>query len=238
MRLIANVIIILVLVSMSLPGLADLRASQHMEKLSVLAEAGNNDQFLQYVSKHNLIQVTDRDGHTPLHAALFGDVKLADAMLSQGADLEHRDVNGWTPLISAASLGYPEGVKLLLSRGAQINARSSSGETALMMSLMVLASKSLPNAPPVSTYHQHNRDADTIRLLIENKADVNIKSNSGATALLYSIFSRDPQICKLLLDAGADINHRLPNGVSMLQFARKNSSPEIVKLLKNYRDDN
>ena len=58
-----------------------------------------------------------------------GDVVALTRMLGQGADLEARDGQGWTPLHWAARKGHLEVVRLLLDRGADRKARGKDGET-------------------------------------------------------------------------------------------------------------
>ena len=56
------------------------------------------------------------------------------ALLDAGADLEARDVYGWTPLMSAArSNENAEVVQLLLDAGADLEARNEYGWTPLMI---------------------------------------------------------------------------------------------------------
>ena len=52
-------------------------------------------------------------------------------LLDRGVDPNIRDVVGDTPLISAAWIGAPEIVELLLHRGADVHAKGDGGKTAL-----------------------------------------------------------------------------------------------------------
>jgi ankyrin repeat protein len=63
-------------------------------------------------------------------AALKGDLAGAQLLLEHGAKINHP---GWSPLHYAASGPEPELVQLLLDRGAEIDAASPNGSTALMM---------------------------------------------------------------------------------------------------------
>lgn len=52
-----------------------------------------------------------------------GDIKKVNQLLDQGADVNEDDI-GFTSLIHAAREGHIDIVKLLLKRGANVNARS------------------------------------------------------------------------------------------------------------------
>src|SRR4051794_33131591 len=58
-------------------------------------------------------------------AARAGDTARITAALSQGADVDAKARYDVTPLIFAASGGRLEAVKLLLARGANVNAQDS-----------------------------------------------------------------------------------------------------------------
>jgi len=68
---------------------------------------------------------------------LFGHpelcIKVAEALLKAGADIEVRNLLDHTPLMYAASDGSSEMVWLLLEHGAEVNAKSRDGDTALSL---------------------------------------------------------------------------------------------------------
>jgi len=69
-------------------------------------------------------------------AALFnaivnGRLATVEALISAGANVNVRTVNGTTPLMVAASKGYSDIVKLLLDRGADPRAKKADGVSAL-----------------------------------------------------------------------------------------------------------
>ena len=77
------------------------------------------------------IDIHNHAGETPLMmAALKGEVDAATALVARGAAVQK---DGWSPLHYAATGGSAAIVKLLLSNGARLEARSPNGSTPLMM---------------------------------------------------------------------------------------------------------
>jgi serine/threonine protein kinase len=94
-------------------------------------------------------------------------------------------------------------VKLLIEKGADVNAQDHSDETALM----------------------HTNELKIAKLLIEKGADVNIQDANGRTALMHTI---NKEIAKLLIEKGADVNMQGNDGKTALMEAR---NKEIAELL-------
>ena len=77
------------------------------------------------------IDVRNHAGETPLMmAALKAEVDAASALVAHGASVKK---DGWSPLHYAATGGSAAIVKLLLDKGAPLEARSPNGSTPLMM---------------------------------------------------------------------------------------------------------
>jgi ankyrin repeat protein len=77
------------------------------------------------------IDVRNHAGETPLMmAALKAEVDAASALVAHGASVKK---DGWSPLHYAATGGSAAIVKLLLDKGATLEARSPNGSTPLMM---------------------------------------------------------------------------------------------------------
>lgn len=75
-------------------------------------------------------------GVMPLHAAARnGRVGVIGALVRAGAAIDRRDeaANGWTPLMHAIHKNRPEAARALLEAGADPNARSRGGTSALLM---------------------------------------------------------------------------------------------------------
>lgn len=106
-------------------------------------------------------------------AARLDDVHGMKSCLAQGAKVNGRDQNGWTPLHRAAFKGRLESVKLLLSHGAQVDLVDDDGYTPLQCSVEAGHMK-------VALY------------LIAHGAPVNLKSLKGVCPLDMECFKNHP----------------------------------------------
>jgi ankyrin repeat protein len=113
------------------------------------------------------------------------DLKQLKTLLDEGIRAAVEGPDGVTPLMAAAETGSADAMKLLLDRGAAVNARNASGSTALMWSVT---------------------DPKKVRLLLDNNADVNVASRSGRTALIIAAFANpSAEVVRLLLGKGANV---------------------------------
>ena len=108
-------------------------------------------------------------------------------------------------------------MKLLLDKGADVNAQDKAGESVLMAAI---------NAGR----------AERVRFLLEKGADVNAKAGPkavfGMTALMSAAHWGQVDVVKMLLVKGADVNAKGYRGETALTIASKNKHQEVVELLK------
>lgn len=121
-------------------------------------------------------------------------------------------------LIIAADLGIIEHVNFLLSRGADINATTYEGVTALM-------------------YASNNGNLEMIKFLLENGAEVNRQPLSGITALMAAARANHFKESEWLITHGADPNIRDIYGVTALHYAAAYNYYELVDMLIFYGAD-
>jgi uncharacterized protein len=77
------------------------------------------------------------DGNTLLHLSIRNDfLEIRDLLIASGADIEMANLNGRTPLMSAAKYGRIDSLKLLLSKNVNPNLKDSQGNTALHLAIL------------------------------------------------------------------------------------------------------
>lgn len=143
------------------------------------------------------IESTDDLGRLPLSRAAAAHPEAVEVLLDSGAEIEAREaVVQRTPLIVAAYNGCLGCARLLVRRGAQINARDDLGRTAIWYAATP------ESVSPVG-------GPQLIEFLVENGADLEIADKSGMTPLAWArnSFGRADsyrEIAEILIDLGAN----------------------------------
>jgi ankyrin repeat protein len=81
-----------------------------------------------------------------------------------------------------------------------------------------------------------NRPA-IVRLLVQNKADINKQNRKGETPLIVAVEENEPEMVKLLLECGADWSIKYQNNevskkpINALQLAKLKGFKDTTKIL-------
>jgi len=158
-----------------------------------------------------------------IDAVKSGNIDKVKKMLSQDPNLAiSRDDGskghlhkGKTPLHWAAFRGNEEMILLLISAGADVNAKDKLGITPLNYAISAVKNKA-------------------VVILVQNKADVNIGDElAGETPLHRAAARGSKRVIKLLIDKGALIDSRNKAGETPLIFAvRKGKKDAVLTLLE------
>ncbi|EQC25948.1 TKL protein kinase [Saprolegnia diclina VS20] len=180
------------------------------------------------------------------YAAFHGDISDVKAALRLGADVDRTNETGATALYVAAENGHESVVEQLVTARAAIDARNDHGWTPLLIAVrrqhtnivcrLVKAgadinaadhnSKCTP-AYVASTYGF----VEILRLLVQEKANVNTPQANGYTPLLAAAKLGHTEVLQLLIDAGADLTATSSSHKSARDVAVQNGYAAIVDLL-------
>ncbi len=155
--------------------------------------------------------ITDTDGVPALMlAVLFGDAAMVELVLKHGADPNQADAAGATPLMWAVP--DLQKVRLLIARGANVNARSSGlGRTPFLIAA------------------GYPGTVDLLALLLAGGADLRAKDAAGFSALAIAMQSADVEVVRFLVDRGLDPKDEVPAAAPRAVYARHR--PALVDYL-------
>jgi ankyrin repeat protein len=156
----------------------------------------------------------------PLTFSALQNVEMLKAFLAAGADPNAAHASGRSLLFVAAADQNADAVAALLAKGAQVNPPSNSEFVPLLAAI---------SESPAGT--------NTVKLLLDAKADVNARSAGGNTPLLRAMEARNPAVTKLLLDRGADPNLAYKNGYTPLHCAVNVENTNLMQLLLDHKAD-
>ena len=141
-----------------------------------------------------LVNTADSVGKTPLHeGASCENLAVVQALVDGGANMEAKDLWGQkTPLWYAITHDRLQIAKLLIDRGANI--RSANEADPLMTTLHAVAKKG---------------KIGSVRLLVENGADINVRDSTQSTPLSYAAARGSLEVVEFLLNYGADPLHSM-----------------------------
>ncbi len=162
---------------------------------------------------------------TALHEALWGDLSLLEYLLSKGAEPNHKNNFGDTPLnIVCSSRDWPQAVELLYKYGANINVKGYGQMTPLHN----------------SAYMGYIGNMQT---LINLNTNINAKDKNGNTPLHLAVKNGNMAAAKLLIEAGAKTNIKNDEGMTVIEMAESGnvykslSLKAMIKQAKDRKDE-
>ncbi|MGH9723293.1 MAG: ankyrin repeat domain-containing protein [Bryobacteraceae bacterium] len=173
------------------------------------------------------------------------DMRAAEKMVkSNAAILKAKDQGGSTALHHAAGFGTLSTMKLLIDKGADVNAKNDRDSTPLHWAVAdeaktrlllerganVNAKQADGRTPLYNLIAMENRSA-VIRLLLDREADPNLATANGNTPLMVASGRGDLDAVRLLVAAKANVNAISGTGGTALINAALGRNAEAVKLL-------
>ena len=181
-----------------------------------LNTSGKNFYHVLAATPRSAIDDTDSGGRTILAwAAYQGNEDAVKALLACGADPNHRDTTGMTPLHMSIDADTPECLRLFLNAKADVHIKDNNGETALGRAVRV------------------EDETDFSELLLAHGADIECSNDLHGTPLRLAAVCNHPKQVSLLLEKGANINASDPDGMTAFHCAIMHKSSAVVEILLN-----
>eukprot|EP00656_Telonema_subtile_P001295 TRINITY_DN10592_c0_g4_i3.p1 TRINITY_DN10592_c0_g4~~TRINITY_DN10592_c0_g4_i3.p1 ORF type:complete len:867 (-),score=296.48 TRINITY_DN10592_c0_g4_i3:122-2722(-) len=183
------------------------------------AERGDTS-ALELVAKHapeRISQPGPGNEVAAIHtAAEHGQHAAVQILVFAGADVNHANKSGITPLYIAASRGHHRTVEALLETGAVANQPNQNGATPLY----------------IAAAKEH---LETIKVLLRAKADVNVAKQMNVTPLYYAACHGHLAALEVLLQAKADVNLAKDDGSTPLTIAENQGHEAVARILREIR---
>ncbi|MGG0409979.1 ankyrin repeat domain-containing protein [Peribacillus simplex] len=194
------------------------------EQLIQAAERKETERIRSLIEQGADINTQDSEGRTATMIATYNnDVETAKILIEAGADVNIQDDLKNSPFLYAGAEGYVDILKLAIEANADPSITNRYGGTALIPASehgYVEVIKELLTKTDIDVNHVNDlgwtalleaiilNDGDgkqqqTVKLLIDHGADVNIPDNNDVTPLQHAREKGFKEIEKILLTAGA-----------------------------------
>ena len=175
-----------------------------------------------------------------------GNLTVVKYLLSKGTDVnaKPKELDGFTPLHSAAMNGYLEVAKFLVGKGADVNAKSSSGLTPILLAasgghldvVKFLVEKGVSvkgNEAVHAAMLSKNWDNidEVVRYIISQGGDANTKDENGETPLFRAVLLEHIEDVKFFISKGADVNAKDNYGRTPLHKTQFSKNIDTAKFL-------
>ena len=176
------------------------------------------------------------------------DINKVKDLISKGADINYKDIDGFTPLMRATARGNEEIVKYLLDKDAKIDIKNNAGAGVIMngvlggipiLNLLLKYGADINECDDYGANALHaaiqiksqieetgneelaERFKQIIEFLVLNGCEINKKNKYLLTPLSIAFITGQLDICILLLQNGAD---------GYIEFLQNNGEKKKIKL--------
>ena len=207
------------IVKMLVQAGADLRVTDRIGDTCLITalrwEHTETVRYLVVLAQVDVDQVSgDRTCNTPLHKAVGRNrADMVQVLIDAGADIEKKDVQKYSPLLSGCESDANDAVKVLVRAGVDVGARDPDGRTCLMIASSCGFTRLVKS------------------LLCMPEVGVDLVDAQHWTALHHAVASKDDAVVQMLIDAGADVEAKSELVCSPLMMACRAGEVHIVRML-------
>ena len=220
----------------------------------VRAASAGNEEVVVFLSNNGAqLNLKEMGNYTALHCAVMNKQRgIVKRLLEAGADPDSSDKNGDTSVQKACELGYESIVGLLIQAGASVNCHNSWGNTPLRAAAMhdhlaIIRQLLLANAEVDATDYQtlatplmqacKGRNDDTVGLLLEAGASVNLQDRTEYTALHIAAQLNRVKPVRVLLAAGARAAYLSCEGMTPFECYKNDAyTDEVGRIFEQLED--
>jgi len=235
-----------------------------MTALQYAAMTGRIEIMKMLISKGADVNARDQFGRTPLLEACGRPNTQAVALLLEAGATPHPEALGFAcwlnrseatalllkaglspdgGIVDAAQGGHVKLLRFLLQKGANVNARSGSGNTALHTAALqggieavtlLLEEGADPNAKndrgrtPLHTAISGDCEVKSIRLLMDAGSRTDVADNEGVTPIRLAAIRMESEAYKVLLAAGGGVERRVDKGQTSTTARLSRSTAELI----------
>ena len=176
-----------------------------------------------------------------------GKQDIVELLLESGANVNHRNKAGNTPLLEACSQGHVDSARMLLDRGADIDTPTETTLDSALTWACTLGNERVVDLLLTQNTNVEHRTKDgctalmfaslaghveVARMLLDHNAEINVESDSNKDSpLTFAYWKGHQDVVELLLERKADIEHRTKEGFTPLMFAALGGHKEVAHSL-------
>lgn len=202
---------------------ANLQAAGRGGKTALMAAAySRNVPFIKALIKAGApVEQKEAEGSTALISMVgMGNpeepakIAVMRVLLSGGADINAQNAAGRTALHEAIANDFPQMVKFLIDKKANLALRDAKGYAPLEFAVL-------------------NERLEIIKVIAKHDKDLNRLDKYGSTMLHSAVMNNKMPIARILVEAGADVNAKDKWGKGTLYQAKHAKNDEMIRYLES-----